>query len=383
MTYDHYTINEIYQDLQHEKQKGIIVSEQQKQFLIQWSERAANESDIKHAMYRKGDDSETISVDWKVRLLWFFLNRFDIQLPENKFLDFTWYHDFDKHSDDNQSSVLDKLEKFVSKEKIEQQVIQNLAEGIPVIYVWTGNGVYAISKNVKKAFPSILSDLKDPIKAEHYRLTVLDLYYQQTENTEGLQDLLKQISTDSLRWRIVHWLIQKPDQHKFLKDYLTKIINSAYELHQEKLMAARYLMQQNELEGLSFTAKVIKESPNPHNDFRDHFYSISSIKDAQAIPILIDLLAIAKQPEFQKDRFNSLDALLSDAFYNIGIQSEENFMAVKAALENFIEENNEKFPHLNFMFNNIKRMEQQLYLNKSQAITIADAMADFKNVADS
>jgi hypothetical protein len=383
IAFERYQINEIYQDLQREQQKEITVTATQEQFIIDWCKKIANDLDIKEAVYKKNDEREIISVNWKARLLWFFINRFHILLHESKLLDFTLYHDFDKNSGDAQSSVLQKLENLLPKEKIEDQVIENLSTPIPIIYVWTDNAAYAINNDIKKSFPSILSDLKDAGKSEHYRITILDLFYQRTENTEALQNLLKQVSTDSLRWRIVHWLVQKPDQHIFLKGYLTKMLDSEYELHQEKLMAAKYLMQQNELAGLIFVSDFIKATPNPHTDFSHNFYSIANIKDVNAIPVLIDLLKIAKQPEFQKDRFNSLDSLLFDAFYNIGIQSEENFSLVKAALEKFIGEYKEVFPHLNFIYNNIRRMEEQLYLNKSQTITIADAIADFKNVAGS
>jgi hypothetical protein len=360
--------------------KLLKLTENQKEFIIQWSYSTASALDIENAITTKDFQNTSISVSWKVKVLWFFLNYFKISLPEQKILEFTLYYDFERKNDQNVTSTIETLQQYVSSEKIAERVMQNLSKTIPVHEVWKNNALYAIENNIRAVFGFILRDLKSSTKPEYYKSPVLSSYFSKTGNFETLQDLLKHISTDQLRWMIIKILLKDESQFSFLIDYLIPILTNEKEANEDKIEAAKYLMHIGDINGLMFIADLIFKNKPVNIDFHRTLSTIQYIKIPEAIPTLIRLLKIAKHPEFEADNSNDLQAVVFNGLYNIGIQSENNFTSVKIALENFIEENKDTFPNLNFIYFDIRKIEEQLYLKKSQSITIRDALIEFEKI---
>lgn len=144
-----------------------------------------------------------------------------------------------------------------------------------------------------------------------------------------------------------------------------------------KLTAAEYLMQLDNLDGLIYVSNMILNNSDLGFDFRHRFNSISQMKKIEAIPLLLKLLKIAKQPRFQEDKYHSLETMIFTSLYNMGIQSENNYLIIKDKLEVFIQENKGQIEHLNFIHSNIQKIEEQMYLNKSQSCKIEDAIEEF------
>jgi hypothetical protein len=86
---------------------------------------------------------------------------------------------------------------------------------------------------------------------------------------------------------------------------------------------------------------------------------------------------MAKQPPFLNDFYNDFESTVLDTLHNIGIQSETNFRAVKTATIKFIRDHEKELPNLNFMHFIIDRMEEQLYLKKSQNFTVVEAVKEY------
>jgi len=195
-----------------------------------------------------------------------------------------------------------------------------------------------------------------------------------------LQDLLITIGTEPLRWDIIKIMIKDENSSGFLLTYLKAILSREHELFEAKLKAAKYLNELNDLDGLKFLAYHILEKNDPNFGYSSNLLSFNHLKNRLAIPLLLELLALAKQPGFQKDRFNSLESNVIDALYNIGIHSEENYKAVKTEIEKFIDSNSKNIQHLNFLHFNIRRIEDQLYMNKSKSYLLKNAINEFNSL---
>ena len=375
--FDDYQINEIYQVIHGNRNNWVNVHSQQVEFITAWCFRIGGNLDIKNAIKSNNDST---SVDRNSTRLWFFINHFNIILPESKMLEFTLYYDFQTSQNSDSSETIQKLEHFINKDTVEEKVANNLAIGISEVHVWVSNASYAIHNNVRNSFPNILRDLKNPNIREHHREQVLELYFKKTENYSAVQEILKTIGKDELRWKAVKFLINQEESRDFLLNYLKKIISNETELFESKMAAGKYLTQLNDMVGFKFITTHILENKDPAFDF--HYRFETAIKNPEAIPILMKLMKLAKQPEFKKDFFNSLENYVLDTLYHIGIQSEHNFLLVKIAIENFINEHINDIENLNFLYFNVRKIEEQLYLNKSQAYTINDAITEYINLAN-
>jgi hypothetical protein len=379
LRFDDYQLEQIHQFLSGGRNQLIDISKSQQEFIEARSKELSAETDIKSAINPLANGG--FSVNRSTTLLWFFLRKFNIQLPIEKILDFTLFYNFEKQNEADRSSIIKELESFVEKDKIEARVSENITRGLSEDHVWLSNVVYAINNNLKKTYPDILRNITSSLISEHYRRDVLDLYFKKTNDRNSLLGLLNQILPGELAWKAVDLLISKGKDKDTLLQYLYVIVSNEYEPFDHRMRAAKYLMQLDDLRGLKFIADHILSAKDSTFDFHSRLHTISYLRNPEAIPILMELLKIGRSPEFQKDRFNSLESSVLDSLYNIGIVSEENFIIVKKAIDDFIEKNKDELPHLNFLHFNISKMEQQLYLKKSTSLTIKEAIKEFTDLA--
>jgi ABC-type enterochelin transport system permease subunit len=137
-------------------------------------------------------------------------------------------------------------------------------------------------------------------------------------------------------------------------------------------------MKMNDIDGLIFVSDYILEHKDPNFDFRHYLYSMTQLTNAESLPFLMKLLRLGKEKEFQKDSFNNLESLVIDTIYRIGIESDQNFTKVHAAITNFIEVNSAIIKHLNFLHFTVARIEQQLNMNKSKSYNIHQAIEEWE-----
>jgi hypothetical protein len=377
--FDTYQIEEIYQYLYNSK--GFLeISQSQVNFISEWCQKISNLLDIEKGIKIRQGNEIQFSVDKRIIKLWFFIRRFNILIPEKKLLGFSLFHDHSNQSNLKGSGIIDELEAYVSKDKIIQRIIENIFIGIDVDYVWKDNAAYAILNNLKSTFPRIIKDLADINKLEHYRNEILQSYFKKTRDFDSLAKLLSEISKDQLRWEIIELLIEQKAQHIFLIEYLKKILKDNNELIADQITAANSLMKLNDINGLTFIAKYVLEKRDPEIDFRNCFSALSYLKTSKIIPLLMDLLKLAKHSDFQINAFNNLESIIIEALYNFGVDSEANFRLIKEALEEFIVENKGSISGVDFLYFTINRIEDKVYLNLSKNYSIDEAIAGFKNL---
>src|SRR5213075_387304 len=97
---------------------------------------------------------------------------------------------------------------------------------------------------------------------------------------------------------------------------------------------------------LTFCAEYILEIRNPLFEYHHNLNRMPKFQNAEGLPLLMKLLHLGKQKEFQMDKFNSLESVIIDTLFNMGISSEDNLIAVRSAINNFIVLYNEELENL-------------------------------------
>lgn len=311
------------------------------------------------------------------KILWFFIHRFCIRLEDSRLLDLTLYYDFNSESKFSESGTIEQLEIFLSRQVLKAKVTTNLESRIEDSFSWLSNAGYAIRHNIKQAYPLILSRLERVVENEYKFNEILEFWFTKTKETKRLARFIENVYSDILRWKAISLLSSSNKEQGFLKEYLKRIIVNKAEARDSHFAAANYLMLMNDLDGFNFCAKDILKNPNPQFDFRHELNNMSRLKDPDAIPQLMQLLYLGKQKEFQLDRFNSLESVVIDTLYNIGIESDANFILVREAILKFLLVNEGELENLNFLHFTVQKMEDQLNMKKSQDYSIEQALSEW------
>jgi len=99
------------------------------------------------------------------------------------------------------------------------------------------------------------------------------------------------------------------------------------------------------------------------------------LKIREAIPILIDLLAVSYEEDFQQaDHFERLDRSVLDSLTVIAFESDENYFEVRASVEGFIEKYSSRYQNVNWLHAFLDQLEQKYYINKSEKVEVSDVI---------
>jgi hypothetical protein len=354
--YQYFRIGHIHADVFNKKQ--LIINADQEQFIKNWA----------------------ITIGNNRKFLWDFINRFDIQLPDEKVLDLTNYTHFNYDVKLIEPGSIEQLEKFISKSKLKYKVLENLKNPELNMLAWTSNAGYALRHNFSSAYVDILRKLEVEFDYEYKFREILKIWFDKTQNIATLKQIIVNVRSTYLRWEAIKILDDTEKEPIYLNELFHQIVDDEGESVGDKIYAANHLMRQNDLCGFYYLSNMILSEPDPRFDYRRNLGSVSMLKDTEAIPTLIKLLEIAKKPDFKLDVFNDMEERVLSAFHNIGIQSSENYIAVKTSLEKFIIGNADKLPNVNFLYFTIVRIEEQLKMKYMAAYTIDDALLEYNSL---
>ncbi|MEO3403248.1 caspase family protein [Mucilaginibacter sp. CAU 1740] len=351
--YQNLRIGHIHSDLAN--RKGLMVNDQQIAFINEWAQTRGNNR----------------------KLLWTFMVRFNLRLPDAKVLDLTNYSHLNYDVKLSDPGTIEELEKFITVAKIKEKVAENIQTLPKEQLAWVNNAAYALRKDVIEVYGDIVDRLQAASDFEYKFGELLNIWFARTKDIERLKSLILNIQSNYLRRDAVKIVEDNNLEPEFLNVLFHDILASEEESLDEKIYAANHLMRQNDLDGFNFMADLILRDPDPNFDYRLNLGSMSLVKDVAAIPKLMEMLKIAKQPEYKRDMFNDFEDRILSTLRFIGIQSTENFVAVKAAVETFIEENASTIPTVNFLHFVIAQIEEQIKIKETENMTVDEALAHY------
>lgn len=375
--FEFYQISEIHELLKNNNK--IQISPPQRQVIEQWSLKTAKSLNWQQLITSRGAKDESISVSRFAEYLWFFVDTMELKLDEEYLLAFTRFTDFNNNLQESQFYVINRLEELLDAKTVQSKVKENLENGIDVSWVWKSNALYAIDRNLNDVFPIIIENIKDESKSEYQRHDVLNAYFNKTLNTNALREILVNTQSEIIENAVIDLLIPFSNETIFLTAFLKKRIERSDSSNSAKFRSARGLIQLNDVAGLAFYTNYLINDPSPSFDFHQLSF-LAKLTIIEAIPDLLKLLKIAKEPPLNDDKFNFLESSVLSAFHSIGTYSEKNLMTVKTALTSFIEQNQSAIPNINFLHISIARMEEQFYMDKSKSYAIDEVVMQMQEI---
>ncbi|MCD8739683.1 caspase family protein [Mucilaginibacter roseus] len=351
--YQNFRISHIHSDILNKK--DLKISPEQIEFIDTWVQVKGNSR----------------------KILWDFLNKFNLKVAEEKVLDLTNFTHFNYDVKLTDPGSIEQLEKFVSPVKIKAKVAENLSNPNLDMMAWVNNAGYALRKNLSASYNNILDKLEQTYEFEYKFREILAVWFEKTKNVERLKSLILAVGGSYLRWDAIRLLEDKNTEVEFLNSLFHQIIDSVGETSEEKIQAGNHLMKQNDLYGFNFLADLILSNPDPGFDFRLNLGSISLLRDIAAVPKIMLMLEIAKQPAYKTDVFNDFEDRLLSALHNIGIQSSHNYLFVKTAIQKFIVDHEKNIANVNFLYFSIVQMEEQIKIKQTKNSNIEEAINEY------
>lgn len=375
-----FLIDEIYGHLKN--YSTIKVTELQKEFVEGWVNEKFKVADIENAITVTTSDFGGLTFDYSVKLMWYFIQKFGIELYEAKMLDFTLMDDFEPQNQFEQKEPFKYLEQLFDKEVVVSAVIKNLDQSDKLANViWENNAAYAISNSLEQSYRFIISELKNQNRTDHSRAAVLRAFYQKTQDNAVLFDILHALNSDGLIWTIIEILIKNKVNEAPLIHYLEAKIGTSSSF-ENGLFIAKYLLMLNREKGFYFYAKYILEKATPDDfSFPTRIYSLGKFNNLELLPTALELLRLSLTKRFRSHRFNDLERMVLDMVSNLAMWSKENLETVKAELFDFKDEYEESLQNLDFIYLYVKNLEENFYVNQSKELTIDDAVKELESLS--
>jgi hypothetical protein len=353
-----FTITNIYDKIKDNKQ--LIITDEQKKYISEWCFSNLSKVDFKKAITKT--DAASYSIRWNAIFLWYFYQRFDLKFPKATLLDMLSF--------DYQRKGIEYLENSLSIKDISERILKNLENGIEINDVLRNHIEYCTNHDIGEVLPFAYKEIKNAKADDEIRRISLEAITKVDKELTDLENALNDIN-DVFKWKVVEALIDRTSVRVF--NYL-RILFQQGEV-EDKIRESEYLIKLQDINALEYYVEWINEK----NRFDREMYnssSLSSLTTASAIPYLIELLKLTYQKTFHQpdDDFDRLDRIVLAAFKSISLESEENYLKVKQAIENFIKKYINLYENVNWLYSFLDQLEQQYFINKSQKLTIDDVI---------
>jgi len=361
--WDWFCIREIYEKMQmHEE---LELPQDQQKWIAEWCRSNLGKVDFKTAIQKT--DERNFSIRWNAIYIWYFFRKFNLEYPKHILLDMLSF-DYDRGG-------IEYLENHIEETDMTSRILDNIKEGIIVDDVLKNHIEYCKRHRVKDVIKYALKEMINPERDDEIRRISLETICELSENLSELEDVLPNIK-DKFKWQVVEKLLKTNSRrvYGFLEN-LFKISDG-----EDKIMASDYLIKSQNLAALRFYVDYIK---GERKFSRSLFNSspLTSLKKSDAIPFLIELLELNYQEDFeQPDEFDRLDRLVLNSLTVIALESEQNYLDVKRAIENFIDEYRSIYKNVNWLYLFLEQLERQYYVNKSEKFSIDDAIGKLEEI---
>ena len=111
-----------------------------------------------------------------------------------------------------------------------------------------------------------------------------------------------------------------------------------------------------------------------HKQLPDRSSPLPSLRIPESVPLLIKLLKVSYHPDFIQDDFHRLDRIVLESLSAIALESDDNYIKVKAAITDFINRYTDTIKNLNFLYIFLDNIEHKYYTNKSPKMDIDDVV---------
>lgn len=361
--WDWFSITHIYNKLKNNSE--IQVAAEQEKWISKWCFARLAEVDFNTAITKTGERS--YSIRWDAIYLWYFFIKFELTYPKPVLLDMLSF--------DYEREGIEYLENHIEIKDITERILENLEKGIEIDDVLINHIDYCKRNKIIDGLPFVLREIRNPERDSEIRHISLRAALVLSKDLSELSQILTEIK-DPFKWDIVDEMIKK-NPKKVLNFLNQNFQKGGFE---DKIKAAKYLIGFQDLDALGFYVSLIKEQKKYDHSLL-HSSSLNLLKTAEALPLLIELLEVAYQDDFeQTDYFERLERLVLDTIKSIGLESEENYLKARNEIESFIQKQLNVYKNINWLYAFLNQMEHQYYVNKSEKLEIDAVLAKIEDI---
>ena len=354
LNWDSFCTNNIYNKL--ERGEEINLSEEQKKIISDWCI-----SNLANIGFKKSitKTDQQISANPTAIILWYFFRQLNIQYPKSTLLDMISFDWFEK----GDLVGIEYLEMKLDFQDMQKRVLENLNEGIELNFILSNHIKYCRKHKIKHILNYSLDIIVDKNRDYDTRKLALDTTFEMLHTFSDLEELLPKIQ-DEFKWTVLREL--KDRNANSCESYLLHNIDNGNE--EDQLKAARYLMELQNLKGIEFFVNYMSE----HNKYPYYINEspLRKLYSSEFIPYLLELLKISYQEDLVQDHFHSLHRDVLEAFSNVALRSEDDFIEVKRYIEKFIDEHSAEIKDVNFLYSNLENLEFKYYMSKNENINL-------------
>ena len=364
--WDLFCISKIYNYMTSREEAAL--SEDQESWIGKWCDSHIRDIDFKTVLVKKSDGQ--LSTDWRAIYLWYFLRKLNLTYPKDIFLDMLSFDSIEKY----EWIGIGYLEELLKEDDMIARILENLQNGIKNDIVLKNHIEYCRRHDIKEVLPFALSEIANTDRGYQVRQASLETVYELSETISGLEQILLVIK-DDFKWDVVGKLLKH--ESKYCHRFLLGELEGGSE--QDQIKAATYLIQMQDLNGLEYYIEWVEEHKElPYAVFDKS--PIHSLRKVESIPLLIRLLRISYQERLYEDFFRRIDNAARNALMEIALQSEENYLEVREAVERFIKENTSIIRNVEFLDYFLDSLDMRHYMSKSKKVDIDDVIEKLEKV---
>ncbi len=350
-------------------------TDDQLKYIKTWCDKKSKEVNYKTALSHPIESTTTANLE-AIKLS-FLVRRLKLDYYDTEF--YLNMLSFQKWGD-NEIKIFDFVESVAPKDKIDEQVLMNLSEGIEFDMVLENHLDYCIKHVLTQASEHLIKFLED---GGYKRYKVLESYNTLGGSLEKLENILPKI-TDDFKFELIRELINR--KSRIVLGHLRKLFDISTNAT-EKLTLASYLIVLQDIKGIKYYLKYINQNKVVPDDSSpsNPFYKLTTLK---ALSYIFKLYEMSFDENIQQGRFNNLYDIAIGALQAVSLfddnfpKSRNRYRYYKFVfrIKAFLKIHNlpeEVILNLNHIFENI---EHQFYVNKSFNIDLDEAMSKYSLV---
>lgn len=371
--FDSWTMVQVYRKLEDQGDPLIVLSEDQVKAIIHWVQETIERLDLRVAI----DQSYDI-----VRVLWYFIRRFQVAVPPEKLLLFSLYYDFKAKVNLEDAGTIDELEKLTPKDKLLATVVENIWKPDQSPLAWLNSASYAVTHQLTDSYPLIAAYLVKTSDSEYKYQQLLELWAKQGDGFAQINIIAETANNTSLRLSALELMAKKAGFKETASTILANMLDDVrLEMH-ERLEAAKQLIRLDDARGVAFIASQIDTAYVKANwsDF-GLIHPLGEIKTLEALPYILRLIAVALRPDVKShDEMGFFFSRLLEGLFNIGMQSSTSLAEVDKQVTAFIAENEGHLVELEVLKVNLRRLHERFNSAHAQPLTLQEAIAEYQKI---
>jgi hypothetical protein len=357
--------------LRYDSQSLVSLGTREINFIRQWCNKS-----LQIANFPKAINNKVYQI--METQLGYFIMRFNFDYPDEVYLNLLWVDCINlpqkRDSDikkNERTSLGDWIIQKVGLAKVSEGILNNFKVGIQSSSVLTHHIDLCKRHRIVEALPDIEINLNSDALLSHDILPILDNYLELGGNIKVVEKILlndTRLDTNS-QLRLIEKLIKHSSS--FIGEYLETKLNLDGGSEQ-KIDYAKYLMNLGRVIGLSYYKNWIKDKGTFH-DWIDQ-KSFIKIPYDKSLPLLIEILEIYINPNFDKEYLRAQDQDLLECLNIIGSSDEKFYKLVRAKYYELIQQFEAKI-----LYYYLRKLDESYYTNRAKEMPLLEVI----NLVDS